>query len=132
MSPAKSLSTKRLTEKFLFYVSVMWIRALNASLNQYTQVVSLREHVSYYFIATSRAPCRILGANETGSGGYHHYANGGLMFRLLLQLDLGLAKRWNLLGNATPLASTAASAPRWGTCKLWIRHRPSKGGNLGG
>ena len=47
----------------------MWIRALNASLNQYTQVVSLREHVSYYFIATSWAPCRILGANETGSGG---------------------------------------------------------------
>ena len=75
---------------------------------------------------------RELGFSPLKDRGYHHYANGGLMFRLLLLLDFGLAKGWNLLGNATPLASTAASAPGWGICKLWIRHRPSKGGNLGG
>ena len=25
--------------------------------------------------------------------GYHHYANGGLVFRLLLRLDLGIGKK---------------------------------------
>ena len=50
LNPANSLSTKRLSEKFLFYMSVMWVRALNASLNQYTQVEVV---VTLYQVKTS-------------------------------------------------------------------------------
>ena len=67
--PCQIVVNQEVERKVFIFVSVMWIRALNASLNQYTQVVSLRGQVSSYFIATSWAPGRILGANETGSGG---------------------------------------------------------------
>ena len=57
---------------------------------------------------------RELGFSPLKDRGYHHYANGGLMFRLLLQLDFGIGKRVEFTRQCHPPCLHGCICPKMG------------------